>query len=283
MDAVKDISFGSLAGMASKIFEHPFDLTKVRLQSQLISNDGLRFSGPLDCLTKTYKYEGVSGLYRGLPAPLVGAIAENASLFLAYHQIQRLMGKTEDLGLAQKAVAACGAGAITSFILTPIELVKCRMQVSSLANPPGPITVFLSALRQGGLLGLWTGHTGTFIRETGGAGVWFGTKEAVAAYLLERRGAQKLTTADSAISGACAGGAFNLAFFPADTVKSAIQTAEGTSHSFLTTLKHILRTNGIKGLYAGCGITILRSMPSSAGIFVIWDGLWKLFPSTHQH
>jgi hypothetical protein len=28
MRAVKDITFGSIAGMVSKVFEHPFDLTK---------------------------------------------------------------------------------------------------------------------------------------------------------------------------------------------------------------------------------------------------------------
>lgn len=293
MDALKDILFGSIAGMASKIFEHPFDLTKVRLQSQLItpSGTGLRFTGPFDCLTKTYKYEGIPGLYRGLPAPLVGAMAENASLFLAYEELQKLIRyttKSENLSLGEKALAACGSGSITSFILTPIELVKCRMQVSALANPPGPISVFLAALREGGVKGLWTGHTGTFIRETGGTCVWFGTKEAVATYLLSRRGLApgqnvKLTTAESAISGACAGAAFNLAFFPADTIKSAMQTTtEARSPSFVNTLKSILATSGPRGLYAGCGITILRSMPSSAGIFVIWDGLWKLFPSK-QH
>jgi ornithine carrier protein len=30
--AAKDIGYGVVAGIASKIFEHPFDLTKVRLQ-----------------------------------------------------------------------------------------------------------------------------------------------------------------------------------------------------------------------------------------------------------
>lgn len=279
--ALKDILFGSIAGMASKVFEHPFDLTKVRLQNQLVSGQ-LRFKGPLDCLTKTYKYEGFPGLYRGLPAPLVGAMAENACLFLAYEEIQRMLKyitRKSDLGLKEKAIAAFGSGTVTSFVLTPIELVKCRMQVSSATNPPGPIAVLLSAIRQGGVRGLWTGQSGTFIREAGGSVVWFGTKEAVAGFLLNRRKGTRLTTAESAISGACAGAAFNVAFFPADTVKSAMQTAaDGGTPSFLTTLKHILATSGPRGLYAGCGITIMRSMPSSAGIFVIWDGLWRMFP-----
>ena len=49
--------------MTAKVFEHPFDLTKVRLQSQVLDATA-RFSGPLDCLTQTWKKEGVRGLYR---------------------------------------------------------------------------------------------------------------------------------------------------------------------------------------------------------------------------
>lgn len=51
------------AGMVSKVFEHPFDLVKVRLQSQPL-NEPSKYSGPLDCLLKTFKGEGIRGLYR---------------------------------------------------------------------------------------------------------------------------------------------------------------------------------------------------------------------------
>lgn len=61
--ALKDISFGSTAGIVSKVFEHPFDLTKVRLQSQVLDKQA-RFSGPLDCLSQTWRKEGLRGLYR---------------------------------------------------------------------------------------------------------------------------------------------------------------------------------------------------------------------------
>lgn len=63
MEATKDIIFGSIAGMVSKMFEHPFDLTKVRLQAQVLDSTA-RFNGPLDCLYKTWKHEGFRGLYR---------------------------------------------------------------------------------------------------------------------------------------------------------------------------------------------------------------------------
>ncbi|KAF5390014.1 hypothetical protein D9757_003808 [Collybiopsis confluens] len=322
--AIKDITFGSIAGIVSKVFEHPFDLTKVRLQAQVLDSSA-RFSGPIDCLSKTWKNEGVAGLYRGLPAPIVGAMVENASLFLSYREFQHVIRRvthqpdSQKLPLHQLAIAAAGAGAITSFLLTPIELVKCKMQVQMLVSPlttssipqalPGPIAVLTSALRDSGFRGLWLGHTGTLIRETGGTAAWFATKEYVASLLLARRAKITHLSAnthedptvllpwESALSGACAGAAFNLALFPADTVKSAMQTAQelrpqldvgvGAGSgvvsqkyfppSFLGTFAEMYKAQGIRGLYAGCGITVARSIPSSAIIFLIFDGLSKRF------
>ncbi|KAF6753673.1 mitochondrial carrier [Ephemerocybe angulata] len=275
----KEISYGSVAGMISKVFEHPFDLTKVRLQSQVLDASA-RFNGPWDCLTKTWKNEGIRGLYRGLPAPVVGAMAENASLFFSYEQFKTLIRS-----------AAAGAGAATSFILTPIELVKCKMQVQMLtldpaarngAKMPGPLSVFMSVVRTTGVRGLWLGHTGTFIRETGGTAAWFGTKSRDAC----QDEMDTVTASGSAVSGACAGAAFNIALFPADTVKSAMQTEEelrgkqpagAPRPSFLGTFKAMYRAQGVKGLYAGCGITVMRSIPSSAIIFLTYDELKKMF------
>ena len=61
--AIKDVTFGSVAGICSKVFEHPFDLTKVRLQSQVLDATA-RFNGPIDCLLQTWRKEGIRGLYR---------------------------------------------------------------------------------------------------------------------------------------------------------------------------------------------------------------------------
>jgi mitochondrial ornithine carrier protein len=125
--------------MVSKVFEHPFDLTKVRLQAQVLDSTA-RFNGPIDCLRQTWTKEGLRGLYRvcrrwlslellmptslqGLPAPIVGAMAENASLFLSYNELQqlirRLSGQPHDASpsLSQVAIAAAGAGGITATLL----------------------------------------------------------------------------------------------------------------------------------------------------------------------
>lgn len=53
---------------------------------------------------------------------------------------------------------------------------------------------------------------------------------------------------------------------------------EGAKHpTFLGTLKAMYKVQGIRGLYAGMGVTAARSIPSSAIIFLIYDGLSQRF------
>lgn len=81
-EALKDIVFGSTAGIAGKFVEYPFDTVKVRLQSQP-DHLPLRYAGPVDCFRQSFRQDGFLGIYRGISAPLVGAAIETSSLFFS--------------------------------------------------------------------------------------------------------------------------------------------------------------------------------------------------------
>ncbi|ELR02434.1 Amino-acid transporter arg-13 [Pseudogymnoascus destructans] len=303
MDAVEDVLFGSIAGIAGKFIEYPFDTVKVRLQSQPDTKP-LRYAGPLDCFRQSWRQEGMAGLYRGISAPLVGAALENSSLFVSEQAAQKLLFASglysSDTPLPLSALFCTGgvAGAVTSLVLTPVELVKCKMQVPTATSPDGLIakhdtvsSIIRNVFRHRGLMGFWHGQMGTLIRETGGCAAWFGSKETVS-MLFRKYNEKKGGTADphvlgsvhpplplwqQAVAGATAGMSYNFLFFPADTVKSRMQTSAVNGPekqaSFWAEGKALWKQAGLKGMYRGCGITVFRSAPASAFIFIIYDGL----------
>lgn len=110
--------------MTSKFIEMPFDTLKTRLQTSTL------YKGPIDCLTQMVRNEGPLSLYRGLTAPVVGAMAENAIMFLAYGEARRMLQTPgQQMPLYMTAVAGSFAGIVVAHWMTPIELIKCRMQV----------------------------------------------------------------------------------------------------------------------------------------------------------
>lgn len=285
-----------------KYIEYPFDTVKVRLQSQP-DNLPLRYTGPLDCFRQSIKSDGVLGLYRGITAPLVGAAAETSSLFVFESLGRELLYKSgaasRDQGLSLPSLWLTGAfaGGLTSFVLTPIELVKCKIQVPSVVDGAPtrtlrPLPVIRDIFRHGGLMGFWHGQLGTLIREGGGSAAWFGAKETVTTmfYGLRTKTAteaekaaillQPLPLWQQAVAGASAGVSYNFLFFPADTIKSRMQTIPlgGLQRSFWKEGVAVWQQYGLRGMYRGCGITCLRSAPSSAFIFIVYDGLKRNFP-----
>jgi ornithine carrier protein len=157
---------------------------------------------------------------------------------------------------------------------------------------PGVLALIASVYRHHGLRGFWHGQLGTLIRETGGSAAWFGTYEGVSLVFRELRprhgsSATHPSTAQAAplpiyqqmTAGAFAGMAYNFIFFPADTIKSRMQTEEmghgasGARKSFAAVGRALWQQQGLRGLYQGCGITVARSAPSSAFIFAIYEGL----------
>lgn len=294
-----------MAGAVGKYIEYPFDTVKVRLQSQP-DHLPLRYTGPLDCFRQSIKSDGVLGLYRGITAPLVGAAAETSSLFL-FESLGRellfasnLASREQGLSLPHLWLTGAFSGAFTSFVLTPIELVKCRIQAPMSADgsagvPLRPIPVIKQVFRHEGLRGFWHGQLGTLIREAGGGSAWFGAKETVTTmfYQLKTKtatsAAEKQKILDTplpfwqqAIAGASAGVSYNFLFFPADTIKSRMQTAAVSDlhqrRTFWQEGSILWKQHGIRGMYRGCGVTCLRSAPSSAFIFMIYDGLKRNFP-----
>ena len=90
--------------------------------------------------------------------------------------------------------------------------------------------------------------------------------------------------ADVEVAGAAAGVSYNFLFYPADTIKSRMQTEDvtkaaynGKRQTFWGVAKALWKQQGLRGLYRGCGITCARSAPSSAFIFTVYEGLRNHF------
>lgn len=164
-DGLRDLLSGMVSGFVCKIVEYPADTIKVLEQT-----GGNRFSGPIDCFFKTVTESGALSLYRGLTAPLLGSMAECASLFTSYGYAKKVLGVNEEAATPSNpvpfwklVVSGAGSGFASSCVLTPVELVKCRLQAqlncpSGSTDYKGPIDCIVRTVREEGVTGLWRGN-----------------------------------------------------------------------------------------------------------------------------
>lgn len=283
-DSANHLCSGMFAGFAVKVVEYPFDTVKVLQQTM-----GSEYKGAVDCMSTTYRSGGIAALYRGLSSPLLGSMAECATLFVSYGYIKRMVGVDEEKSTLQNPVpmwkycmAGAGSGVCSAFVLTPVELVKCRLQVQSGTGNlstgrsfNGPLQCAASIFREEGVRGLWRGNLSCLCREVPGNFAWFGTYELVFRAIQVANGYERKTDVPlgfSALAGSFAGVAYWFVPFPADTVKSKLQTdPRFAGRPFLDVLRTVVREDGFSALYRGAGITCARAAPAHALLFYAYE------------
>lgn len=143
--AVSNTLGSALAGIVSRIFTHPIDTAKSRLQAQYSPSSSSSkyampsYRGTFDALSKTFHAEGIHGLYRGFGAILVGGTPGTVA-YLCTYEIAKgclgdLRGNHEDNNEAGSSnfVVHFSAGMIAEtvacIIYVPVDVIKERLQV----------------------------------------------------------------------------------------------------------------------------------------------------------
>lgn len=302
----EDFIAGTVGGFSGKLLDYPFDTVKVLLQTQNSlnnTNDNNSLSikhtkrkpakiyrGAIHCLTHTIKTNGFLSLYKGITAPLLGSMAENAVLFLSYAEVKRLLGEKpgeKELTLFQQACAGAIAGGIASWFLNPFEVIKVQMQVMNSAASAdgvrkytGLVDCVKQTIQKDGIAnGLYRGQVSLLCREIPGNFCWYGVYEGVCISQIPDGGTKRdLGVSTHLLGGASAGVAYWTAFYPADTVGSQIRANPAyANRKFFDVLMNIYRTEGVGALYRGWGITAMRAAPAHAAIFAVYEQTMNLF------
>ncbi len=195
---------GMLAETVSCIVYVPVDVVKERMQVQRKANNastslGYQYNGSWDALRQIARTEGMRGIYKGYGATLASFGPFSALYFMFYEQckhqsrdyisrqrdqhVDTTMSndmqkpvKDGDLPLVHLIACSAGAGALASWLTSPLDMAKLRLQVQrgqaaasansstagkSITNPTtqyhGMIDCLRSIFAEGGVRGLFRG------------------------------------------------------------------------------------------------------------------------------
>lgn len=155
--------YGGLASIVAELGTFPLDTTKTRLQIQGQKLDKkyahLKYSGMTDALFQISKQEGFKALYSGISSAILRQATYGTIKFGTYYSLKETAmerWETEDLVVINIACAAV-AGAISSAIANPTDVVKVRMQVTGAESNLSLFGCFQDVYQHEGVRGLWRG------------------------------------------------------------------------------------------------------------------------------
>lgn len=274
----------------------PFDIVKVRLQTTT------QYKGALDCASQILKNEGATAFYKGTTTPLIGIGACVSVQFAAFNYAKRAFEAQnaapqhksfveidkdpQPLSYGQYYAAGAFAGIANTFLSSPIEHIRIRMQT----QPHGPNRLYAGPLdciqklsrSPSVAMGLYRGTSVTLLREAQAYGAWFLSFEYMMQADTKRN---KYTRKDVptwkiATYGGVAGEMLWITSYPSDVIKSKMQTdgfgEKQRYRSMRDAFAQTWRQEGMLGFWRGIGPTLLRAMPVSAGTFAVVEMVQRL-------
>lgn len=179
----------SIAACGAVTITHPFDVLKTRrqLQNELVRTSQLDLSRVEKIsIRSVWRWEGASGVYRGLMPAYIYQILMNGFRFAIYEPCRLTLGReakrisgVDWLQLPCNVVSGATAGAIAAAVGSPFNLVKTRLQSNSQHfatghqhHYRGMLDAFLRIGRSGeGIRGFYHGAPAAMVRTSVGSAV----------------------------------------------------------------------------------------------------------------
>ncbi|KAJ2714132.1 Carrier protein, mitochondrial [Coemansia spiralis] len=254
-----------------------------------------RIKGTLAGMRHIAQSEGVRTLWRGLTPTLVASGPSTVIYFVGYDYLRQGLGRwmqaRPPLASYEKYAslfAGCSARTMAVAVISPLELVRTRVQASPVHNVRTVISDISHEIRRGGIRILWRGLVPTLWRDVPFSAIyWFGYERWRAAVYEPMFAARRARTAGPAnadlvsrlavafCSGASSGVVAATVTMPFDVAKTRRQieryAAAGHPQQQLTrpsSLAHVLReivaAEGPRGLFAGLAPRLMKVVPSCA-------------------
>lgn len=264
-EATGDIVASIVGSAACTYTGQPFDTMKVRLQVN--PNE---FTGILPSLRKTVAGEGVAALWKGSVPAMVGALSENVVAFATNGILKRMLQSQSDDSLLKPLITGGITGALSAVVLCPCDILKCRAQVNiAMGMEQQSMTQLVKEIfARKGVRGFFVGFGPQLIRDIPFYASFFGTYD-ILCYLLKKYTSFPETSVYF-IAGGIAGQVGWIISIAPDTIKSRIQTSESPLN-FMNTARQIIGESGIRGLFAGIEVAVIRAFPANAALFVGYE------------
>lgn len=166
---------GGMGGAAAMVICYPMDYARTRLASDVQAGKG-QFNGILDCLGKTLKQQGITGLYRGTAVSIAGAFVYRAGQLGLFNTVMGLNPYAKDkgvVGFLSGIVIATAARTVVLPFNYPFDTVRRRLMLDSDKAPAdrlyrSGIHCTGEIMKKEGLKGLYKGMIPEIFRGFGG-------------------------------------------------------------------------------------------------------------------
>lgn len=240
---------GALQGLTITFVGHPFDTVKTRLQANIYSNT-------LSCIKYTYKYEGISGFYRGISVPLLSHIIKRSYQFPMFNHL------TQNYSI-NPYFAGFLTGSSGTLLGNPLQVVKVNTEATSCSTYKNSYSFIKHYYSSKGLCGFYSGFRINSLKDGLFAASFLGNYQLFRSYFDD-------IWYYHFISGGLSHSISWALFIPLDHIKTQIQK-ENSNHTISSVLQNIHHKRNYFVLWRGIVPAITRIFPVSGIGMIVYE------------
>ncbi|CAG9763196.1 unnamed protein product [Ceutorhynchus assimilis] len=127
-----NLASGGAAGATSLCFVYPLDYARTRLGADVgRGNKERQYTGMIDCIKKTFKTDGLMGLYRGFNVSVQGIIIYRASYFGCFDTAKAMLPDPKNTPVIISFLIAQTVTIFSGILSYPLDTVRRRMMMQS--------------------------------------------------------------------------------------------------------------------------------------------------------
>lgn len=278
---------GACAGISEICIMYPLDFVKTQMQIKTsVKSADLKRCRLDETMTQTFtrivQQEGVSKLYKGIISPILLETPKRAIKFASNDFFQQFYKKNFNVNNVNQSIsilAGASAGAMESFLVTPFDLVKIRLQNSKeLQN--SFLKCFKSIVKEYGIRGVMLGWEPTVWRHLVRNASYFGIIFHIKTFL-NNHFPDSSKVGKNLVAGSLGGCLSCFLSVPFDVVKSRVQNGDTDAlkkYRWAWKAVNVIRIEeGLPSLYKGMVPIICRMGPSGAYLYVTFTTLIEFF------
>ena len=191
------------------------------------------------------------------------------------------LNSKEPITLKQSMIAGAFSGLPVCLLLTPTELIKCRLQVEGMHHHQAgqstqPWQLVRQIVAKDGVSGLYRGNLITVAREIPSGAAIYVAYDLSKNFFDSHLGPLVMTPL---ICGAIGGVATTLASYPQDIIKTNIQVVDAGKHQLSVgqVAQSIFHREGLRGFWRGFLPSATRAVLVESITFLVYDFCKNLF------
>jgi len=282
LDFGVDFLLGGVAAAISKTVAAPIERVKLLIQNQdeMLKSGRLdtRYTGIMECFSRTYNTEGFAAFWRGNLANVIRYFPTQALNFAFKDYFKRMFNFRRDKDgyywfFLGNVMSGGAAGALSLSFVYSLDYARTRLAADNKSSKKGGerqfsglLDVYRKTLASDGIGGLYRGFVISAVGIVIYRGLYFGIFDSVQPLMPARF--KNNFVAEFLLAWAVTTTA-GLASYPIDTIRRRMMMSSGEAVKYTSSIdcaKQIFVREGVRSYFKGAGANILRAIAGAGAL-----------------